>query len=509
MRQFAVFAAQFADFVVTLHRPKLTFPDLITPQSKFLDNDLWLKYKVPIEQKEHVMYNLLCDNWVNVVYLSGKPDRISLVQTLKDAHCLQLAYSNPMDRFAVFRFLLALGYWCFANTNVEPEPDKPLPVSWIPWLEENKEYFELFGDGKRFFQADPSSRIRAITDLIHEIPTAHNLCHFKHVTDYIDGLCEACCIKGLLRLPVFTTVGGRGIGAGINNTPPFYLLWHANDLAGMLVQNWQPWDNMGIPAWLGSFQKESRKVGLLAGMTWLPRKVHLHDPVSGQAACCSCGLPSKALVYSCSIKPEPVPEGLKWKDPHGVYTDQGKSLQSKIKLMSNDRYTFADRDWYSPLFSYLHAEGNSRQGKLWLVGFASDKAKSIDIWDKIIELEGTDTNDELLAQLANRATALNAMRKKPLRGDFKKSVGTPQIADIIPHAESRIAINAGKMTENRGYSWQDADTEYGELLTKVACSLEPAQTVDARLKRGKFISRKPWPVIPESKTKPAEEDQNE
>ena len=77
------------------------------------------------------MYNLLCDNWVNVVYLSGKPDRISLVQTLKDAHCLQLAYSNPMDRFTVFRFLLALGYWCFANTNGEPEPDKPLPVSWI------------------------------------------------------------------------------------------------------------------------------------------------------------------------------------------------------------------------------------------------------------------------------------------------------------------------------------------------------------------------------------------
>jgi hypothetical protein len=460
------------------------------------------------------MYNLLDEKWVSVIYRTGKPDDISLLELLRDADKLQLAYSNPMDRFAVFRFILALGYWCFANTGTAPIPGKPLSGEWIGWLEENRQYFELFGEGQRFYQGAPTPRIRPSTDLIHELPTANNLNHFNHVTDYVDGLCQPCCIKGLLRLPVFTTIGGSGIGAGINNTPPFYAAWLDDSLAAMLCRNWEPREKLGTPAWLGSYPlNDGIELGLLTGMTFLPRKVHLHDPVPGKKACCLCGAKPGALVYSCSIEPEPVPNGIKREDPHAVITYDAKndkrSLASRIKVMSNDKYTFADRDWYSPLLHYFQDNGAVRNGKLWLVGFASDKAKRVDIWDKTIDFPGGEYPQETLTQLENRQYSLNTFRKKPRRGDYRKSVGVTQIADLIPHIESGIAAHAGEMVGSRSYGVSNADAEYSAVMPAIAQSLEPEPTVSARLKRDEFLKRKPWPAVPKGKKKIKGDGQNE
>jgi CRISPR type I-E-associated protein CasA/Cse1 len=169
-------------------------------------------------------YNLLEEQWVPVLWTdSNKVSRIGILEALRQANRVrQIAASNPMDRVAIFRFLLALLYWCRGNPPTETDTvfEKSFPVDWFSKLETHKEYFNLLGEGKRFYQDSGATRLRAITDLIQEVPTGNNFWHFRHSTDKIDGLCPACCAMGLLRLPLFSVSGLPDLKAGINGTPP-------------------------------------------------------------------------------------------------------------------------------------------------------------------------------------------------------------------------------------------------------------------------------------------------
>ncbi|MEK7773763.1 MAG: type I-E CRISPR-associated protein Cse1/CasA, partial [Deltaproteobacteria bacterium] len=61
-------------------------------------------------------YNLLDEEWIPVLYRDGRMERVGIRKALKDAHLIrQIAASNPMDRVAILRFLLALLYWCKEN----------------------------------------------------------------------------------------------------------------------------------------------------------------------------------------------------------------------------------------------------------------------------------------------------------------------------------------------------------------------------------------------------------
>ena len=61
-------------------------------------------------------YNLLEEEWIPVLYRNGTFCRRGIRRALEDAGCIrQIAASNPMDRVAVLRFLLALLYWCKGN----------------------------------------------------------------------------------------------------------------------------------------------------------------------------------------------------------------------------------------------------------------------------------------------------------------------------------------------------------------------------------------------------------
>ena len=100
-------------------------------------------------------YNLLTENWIPVLWSNGHTGRIGITEALTQAGRIrQIAASNPMDRLAIFRFLLALLYWCRGNPPVGAEafPDDSFPSSWFNKLEENSHRFNLLGGGKRFYQ---------------------------------------------------------------------------------------------------------------------------------------------------------------------------------------------------------------------------------------------------------------------------------------------------------------------------------------------------------------------
>ena len=207
-------------------------------------------------------YNLLNEDWIPVLYQNGRWKRIGILKALTEANEIrQIAASNPMDNFAVLRFLLAIVYWSNGNP---PEDRASIPEESIiehccKKLEEKRDCFNLLGDGKRFYQ-DISYRNISPNSTTHyfaqEIPTGNNFWHFKHLTDTGDGLCPACCATGLLRLQVFATQGGKGMhkdsgkSPGINSKPPVYSLLRGDTLADGVLKNWTSlFQAIGKPEW--------------------------------------------------------------------------------------------------------------------------------------------------------------------------------------------------------------------------------------------------------------------
>ncbi len=155
-------------------------------------------------------YNLLEEKWIPVLWKDGHVNRVGIVEALTQAGSIrQIAASNPMDRVAILRFLLALLYWCQGSP-----PDELLngsfPRNCFKKLDDNKNCFNLLGEGKRFYQDCDAERPQAVTHLIQEIPAGNNFWHFRHSTDRSVGLCPACCAIGLLRLPLFSVSGLSG-----------------------------------------------------------------------------------------------------------------------------------------------------------------------------------------------------------------------------------------------------------------------------------------------------------
>lgn len=246
---------------------------------------------------EAVNYNLLDERWIPVLRKNGNPDRVGIVDALSQAGQIrQIAASNPMDRVAILRFLLALLYWCRGNPPDDKDSISSFPLDWFKKLEDNKDCFNLLGDGKRFYQCETNSgkiKKKSANYLIQEVPTGTNSWHFRHSTDMKDGLCRACCATGLLRLPLFATGGGSGKSPAINQKPPIYAIPIGDSLLRTLCLSWREvaGSDLGTPAWEkpGLKLPDEGEIPLLVGLTWVPRRVWLENPEEPEAVCVSCG----------------------------------------------------------------------------------------------------------------------------------------------------------------------------------------------------------------------------
>ena len=279
-----------------------------------------------------MVYNLVDERWIPILWLDGRFERAGIRVALTEAsHIRQLAASNPMDNVAILRFLLAVLHWCKGGSPTLDEKDRILagngfPFEWLSKLEEHCDCFNLLGNGKRFYQNSAykdRSPQHTTNYLIHEVPSGTNKWHFRHATDHKDGLCQACCAMGLVRLPMFATSGGAGKSPGINSTPPLYVVPVGNTLASTLLCSWQtPRCQLGMPEWEseGSNLPPDGTVPLLTGLTWLPRSVWLADPHETESICISCGQRER-LIQRCVFagKGSSKAQDRVWSDPHVVY----------------------------------------------------------------------------------------------------------------------------------------------------------------------------------------------
>ncbi|MGQ9604542.1 MAG: type I-E CRISPR-associated protein Cse1/CasA, partial [bacterium] len=366
-------------------------------------------------------FNLLEEDWIPLLLRDGTYLWASPIKCLQEARRIKsIAAANPMDRLSILRFLLAL----LCSCRVHEKIDKLEGEEWvdlkdcIEQLNAEREYFKLFGKPPRFYQYRSSTadddrekekkKRLPSTYLIHEIPAGSNVPFFLKARDYNDGLCPQCCALGLLRLPLFTTMGGRGKKPGINGKPPVYFIPQGDSLSKTLmislkiINSLNP--TLGQPSWKNPMPRvEGNEVPLLKGLTWLPRVVWLAEPDSQESkqdqVCIYCGRRGpvvREMVYE-GIK---WAENLKWRDPHVFYEDDRPVVlpdESKPGLVRHTRIsataraalaTFGDSLIKNTLVSIpSHGEGI----QLWVVALVSDQNKYIEAVEQYFPAEALKT----------------------------------------------------------------------------------------------------------------------
>lgn len=292
-------------------------------------------------------YNLLLEKWIPVLYGDGKTDRVGICQALTDARTIrQIAASNPMDRVALLRFLLAVLMWCKEDAKSSlaalDEKSADIPENWLAKLKENKAAFNLLGDGKRFYQDEllKGKKCRPIGDLLVEFPGADSVNHMRHVVhDGSYGFCPACCAMGILRLSVWAPAN-KHYPASVNPGSAAYAFFEGKNLFQTLCANLPEINPQADQApWLGNEQPNSPDA--VAMLAWRPRKLWLNVADSG-GHCAYCGAPGAVVKTLCIRRgwPTPVTTGQQFgKDVLGEF----QKLNDEYKSKTTDRRKLANR----------------------------------------------------------------------------------------------------------------------------------------------------------------------
>jgi len=436
-----------------------------------------------------VNYNLISELWIPVLWKTGNTSRVGIIDALTQAHEIrQIAASNPMNRLAILRFLLALLYWCRGNPPDDKDSLHSLPSNWFKTLDDNKDCFNLLGDRKRFYQDFTAKRPRPVTVLAQEIPAGNNFWHFRHATDKESGMCPACCAMGLLRLSLFAVSGLSGPGepnlmAGINGVPPLYVAPLGKSLLESLLVNWMKCANIGEPSWSHpeASQDPNAEVSLLTGLTLLPRRVHLHDPIKAGSACTRCGSADLPLIYTCDYQTAGKQENAKWDDPHVLYLDgEARKAMRAADLTAAGRFRM-DRPWADLVARILET---GRTGTFFVVGFATNKAKNIDVWERSIKLRMDPSTSEAAPAMVMNWRAQGWALEKRLEKIARSVVeAAASMAAIRPQVEATISAKVGDLIAAEPKAWEQAAREYTPFMTAIAKSLSPGYTTTALQRR--------------------------
>lgn len=467
-------------------------------------------------------YNLVSEPWIPVLLHSGKIKRFGIREALlRAADVRQLACSNPMDRAALLRFLLAVLYWCRGNPRDgdHEQCQHGIPEEWLDKLDEHRECFNMLGDGKRFLQYGGCGANKLPANyLIQEVPTGSNINHFKHATDADTGLCTACCATGLLRLTVFATSGGAGKPPGINAKPPLYAIPMGASLAKTLTLSWHQRKNLGAPQWLDPAIGLPRQgaIPLLVGLTWVPRRVWLMDPNAEPAKCISCGThckPIKQIVFAPigSQKTTDDELGRIWRDPHVIYTVvKGKDPQSMHGADALKSTTGASLQQLNVMQGILqdaeqlcpgYPDGVSPEDhmkQIFVVGFATvqnDKYLESLAWnmpapDSFKNLESAldgvvglrkaiDNVSRIVKKQAKKAISLNTGITSSRKLEDMQAV----LSSVAADADTQLSKGALNATSLSSDSQRRVSAMYTPKLQVVAGSLAPSVTTkDMQLK---------------------------
>lgn len=284
-------------------------------------------------------FNLLDEKWIPVLYADGRFEPVGIRTALTEAGRIrQIAASNPLDLFAIHRFLLTVLYWKADITGgVESLrrlllKDK-MPREIVAAVDAEACRFKLFDKSQPFLQdaTAPNEERKSAGSLFAEMACGTNIAHFHHSDDESMRLCLPCAAIGMLRLVPWTQSGGAGKTPAVHNAPPIMVLARGQTLAQSLGLNLVPLKaKPGKPTWSGHFipSNPTGPIPYLEAFTWNPRWVYLEKPQPG-GTCGHCGSRDTPvvgpIVYAKNDRTKQNKEGHKaipfqWQDPAAFYS---------------------------------------------------------------------------------------------------------------------------------------------------------------------------------------------
>ncbi len=282
-------------------------------------------------------YNLLEENWIEVIGLDNTRNIISVKQLLLEAHnLLRIVDGSLLMEYGIYRFLIAFVSDMMNISTVE-SIEEILDKGYLPstiiesYCTEYYNKFYLFSENNPFYQnpmIKEKNKKKSISILFQFLPSGNNIIHFYHKFEDEHAISPAVCAKALCTLTPFTTIGGRGYTASINGRPPWYILIRGKTLFETIILNctgiyveindneapilWKETDNIK--------DTPVQQTSTLQGLTWLPRYIFLYPGEKG--ICTYSGKESDILVSEIEFEQAWKFEG-SWMDPHVSYK-QGK-----------------------------------------------------------------------------------------------------------------------------------------------------------------------------------------
>ena len=138
---------------------------------------------------------------------------------------------------------------------------------------------------------------------------------------------------------------------------------------------------------------------------------------------------------------------------------------------------------------------------LLVVGFATDQAKNIDVWERTIVLPPKGEVRETAASLTQRWQKEGASLARRLWPPAAKKTSrkhveiAPMIGAVRPCVEGKVSAMAGELLAGADETWDRAAAEYRPMMAIIAQSLSPGFTSSAVHRREEISRVTPdmWP----------------
>lgn len=156
-----------------------------------------------------------------------------------------------------------------------------------------------------------------------------------------------------------------------------------------------------------------------------------------------------------------------------------------------------DRPWPDLLARIVET---GKPTPLLVVGFATNKAKNIDVWERIVDVPLAESISEIsVTSIKNWQKEGSKLVKKVesiFKGPERKLKPEPnQVTSIVvslrPQIEHRISAKTNELLTGGEDAWEQAAREYSPMMAAIAKSLSPGYTTAALQRRKQIAEVKP------------------
>ncbi|MGB8656632.1 MAG: hypothetical protein WCE90_02465 [Candidatus Zixiibacteriota bacterium] len=193
-----------------------------------------------------------------------------------------------------------------------------------------------------------------------------------------------------------------------------------------------------------------------------------------------------ALIRTCEFQTAGEQRNDRWDDPHVVYSDKTPRKALRAPDLTAAGKFKMDRPW-TVLLARLVESGRlvseDKPLSLLLVGFATDQAKNIDVWERTIRLpskESIQSTSSMMQLWDKQAWLIGKRMERICRSEVE---GKTVTSSIRPHIEHRVSAKACQLATGSEEAWQQAAEEYRPFMRKMAYSLSPGLTTAAVQRR--------------------------